>query len=418
MNVKQIYTKLSGHYVIKSSAIVLIGSVVANALAYAYHLSVGRILGPKQYGELAALLSLSYVINVPSGVLQTTLTKFFSVLKAREKNGEAKSLILLVTKWIILLTLPFLLIIFLVSGIVANFLHITSPLFIVWIFVSFALYLLSVVFLSYLQAYQKFKASTFISNAGSVSRLIFGTIGAFYGVGATLIAGIVSNLFTYIMTIIPSLNILRVEKKQLSISASQTLGYSLNTLLATIGITAIYTQDVILVKHFFNAEDAGIYSSLSVLGKIIYFASLSLSFVLFPMIAERKERQSAYHKLVWTALAAVAGLSALLTIIYLLFPKLVVQTLFGSAFDAAIPLIGIFGVFISIYTLSSMLVNFCLALEKNSVWKIVGIAAFSQFLLLWLIHPSLQSVIIINALVSCGLLFSLIIFFSYAKKVS
>jgi len=92
--VRKIIHKISSHSFLKNTVIVMGGSVIGNALAYFYHLAVGRILGPSQYGELGALLSIFYILNVPSGVVQTGLTKYFSILNARQAHGEAKTLLI------------------------------------------------------------------------------------------------------------------------------------------------------------------------------------------------------------------------------------------------------------------------------------------------------------------------------------
>ena len=65
------------HPLAKGSLIILVGSMLANVGAYAYHVLVGRLLGPVIYGEFSALLSLFYIINIGSGVVQTILAKFF-----------------------------------------------------------------------------------------------------------------------------------------------------------------------------------------------------------------------------------------------------------------------------------------------------------------------------------------------------
>ena len=65
------------HPFVKGGLVVMGGAMAANVSAYLYHLIVGRILGPVAYGELAALLALFFILNVPSSVLQTISVKFF-----------------------------------------------------------------------------------------------------------------------------------------------------------------------------------------------------------------------------------------------------------------------------------------------------------------------------------------------------
>src|SRR6185369_17848893 len=91
---------LSSHSLVKNSAIMFGGTMGANVLGYAYHLVVGRILGPIGYGELAALISIFYIINAPATVLLNIMVKFFSQLKAKGEYGEAKQLFVVISKFI------------------------------------------------------------------------------------------------------------------------------------------------------------------------------------------------------------------------------------------------------------------------------------------------------------------------------
>src|SRR3989344_3704318 len=149
---------IGGHSVVRNSIVVMGGSMVANVLAYLYHLIVGRILGPQGYGELAALLSLFYILNVPSIVVQTILTKFFSILKATNKPGEAKYLFFSSLRTILILSLVGLGLVALSVDAVAAFLRIESKVNFYWLYVIFALYFIGVVPLSLLAAYQRFMA--------------------------------------------------------------------------------------------------------------------------------------------------------------------------------------------------------------------------------------------------------------------
>src|SRR3989304_530886 len=107
----------------KNSGIVFTGTMAGNVIAYLYHLFLGRILGPSSYGELAALLSFLYILNAPTTVLLTILTKFFSVLKARNSVGQAKFLWITVTKKILLYEAIGMVIILPALPYLASFLH-------------------------------------------------------------------------------------------------------------------------------------------------------------------------------------------------------------------------------------------------------------------------------------------------------
>ncbi len=406
---------LTKHAAVQGSAVVMVGSMGANVLAYLFHLIVGRILGPEQYGELTALLSLFYIINAASSVLQISLAKFFSSLYANGKPGEAKTLFLKSTRAICILCLVGLVVASLLAGPMAEFLQISSPIYFVWLYLIFAAYTLAIVPISVLQAYQKFAASSVLVNIGGTLRLLLGIAGAYVNVGWVLIGNIVSNAVMYGLYFIPLRFLLRETSKPLMLTKRSMVSYSLPALATTLGITALFSQDVLLVKHFFLPLEAGIYASLSVLGKVIFFASSALGFVLFPIVAQRRERKEDHHTIVLVSMTVVGGISCVLSVLYFLFPRFIVHALFGTAFDGAIPYVGWFGVFLSLFTLSSMIINVSLAAGLTRVWVLTVAAAIFQFALLWLIHGTLGVVISVNISVAAVLFVSLLLYYGNAK---
>src|SRR5690606_15762570 len=109
---------------------------------------------------------------------------------------------------------------------------------------------------------------------------------------ASIIAGvIVSQIF-----IRKSLS-LKIDLKENYAQSKEILKFALPTFITILGLTSLFTSDVILVRHFFLGEESGFYSALSVLGKVIHFATIPLIYVLFPMISERQATGESYKKI-------------------------------------------------------------------------------------------------------------------------
>lgn len=406
--------ELSTHPLAKGSLIILTGSMVANIGAYAYHVLVGRLLGPVIYGEFSALLSLFYIINIGSGVVQTVLAKFFSQLRARKLLQEVPTLFWVAFRYICAGSLIGLLIVIVSSHALGEFLHISSSYFI-WLYFLLLSFTFSVINISIMQSFQLFLASSVVTNIGMLLRLVFGILGAPFGLIGVLIGNIISNMISYGINFVPILSLIRVKSKPLSITKADAAVYSLPTLLATLGTIALYSQDVLLVKHFFSPYEAGIYASLAVLGKVIFYTSAALGFVMFPMIVEKKELKLSHHRMVFGALSGVALLSSILTLGYFLAPTFIVRIMYGTAFDGAIPFMGLFGIFITFFTLVNLLVTTFLAIEKTRVWMISLGAAFVQAVGIWFFHSSLYEVIYINIAVTCTAFAVLLIYYRYGK---
>ncbi|MCL4359702.1 hypothetical protein M1555_00405 [Patescibacteria group bacterium] len=406
--------KLFGHTLIKNSSIVFIGSIFANFGAWLYHLAVGRILGPAKYSELAALFALFYILSVPSGVLQTIMVKFFSVLKARNANGEAKQLLLRSVRLIFLLECAGLVIALPLIPLVAGYLHMRSRVYFIWLYLIFAVSTISIINSAAIRAFQFFTASSIIGNISIFLRLFIAIPAAFFGVGWTLVGNVVSSVLSYLTTFIPLRFLFRAKQERLSLTKHEAFHYSWPVLLTTFGITLIYSQDILLVKHYFPSREAGIYSALSVLGKAVFYASSAVEFVIFPLVAERTELKASHGKVVWLGLLAVGFVSSAITVLYFLIPGIVVLP-FGPAFRPAAPYLGLFGIFISFYTLANLLNSIQLAAGNTFIWILTVGSAVAQAVCISLFHQTLYEVVYVDIAVGAALFLSLLMSYTYAK---
>lgn len=399
----------------KNSGIVFAGTMVGNVIAYLYHLFIGRILGPTAYGELAALLSFLYILNAPTSVLQTILTKFFSILKARRSLGQAKYLWVTVTKKVLLYeaigmvlvlpTLPFL----------ASFLHLNSWYYLLFLYFIFATTLIVFVNISTLQGLQNFVATGIVPTVGGFLRLLFGVLAAPFGVGSVLLSNIASNILGYGAYGPSLMTLLKTKSEKISLKELRVGEFSVPALVAVLSITALFSQDVLLVKHFFSAYEAGIYSSLSILGKIIFFASYSIGTVMYPVVSERTEQGVKSGRVVALGLGTVALISFGIAVVFFVFPSFVVRALYGTSYiDAALHL-GQFGIFMSFFSLSYLLTNMCLGQNKMRVWVFPFIAAVLQASFITISHRSLGQIVSINTVVTTLLFFSLLLYYRHAK---
>jgi len=399
----------------KNSSIVFAGSMVGNVIAYLYHLFLGRILGPSSYGELAALLSFLYILNAPTTVLQTILTKFFSILKARNSIGQAKYLWITVTKKLLLYEAIGMVIILPTLPYLASFLHLHSWLYLLYLYLIFATTILAFVNISTLQGFQKFVATSTVPNIGGFLRLVLGILAAPFGVGPILISNVGSNILGYFSYGPVLLTLLKTKSERIIMTELRVKEFSVQALVAVLGITAIFSQDVLLVKHFFSAYEAGIYSALSVLGKIIFFASYSIGIVFYPVVSERTEQGVKSGRVVALGLSAVTLISFGITALFFIFPSFVVQALYGRSYVDAAVLLGQFGVFMSFFSLSYLLTNMCLGENKMRVWIFSLLAAVLQASAIIAYHQNLGQVVLTNTVVAALLFVFILVYYRHAK---
>lgn len=413
--IKTLFFAVTSHHLFKNSALVFVGSTTANFSGWLYHLFVGRILGPEKYSELSSLFAIFYILNVFTSVVQISLLKFFSVYKARNDYGQANTLFWMATKKITIASVVGIIVLFPFVPFFSAYLQIDSYVYFFLIYVIFATSTITVPGGAALQGFQQFMPLTLVSNIGMLLRLISGIIGAFFGVGWTLIANIITNIGSYAVYFFPLRFLFHTKAKKLTISKKDALSYGVPVLLTTLGLTVLNSQDVLLVKHYFTSYDAGIYASLSVLGKIIFYASSAVGYVLFPLVAQRKELQADFGRSVKVGLIAVGSMSCMITVAYFLFPSMVVFPL-GPAFAGAAPYLGWFGIFVTFYTLATLLLTTLLAMGATKIWVITMIVAILQYVFIALYHASLFEITYVNIITSVILFLSLLIYYRYATK--
>ena len=67
----------------RAGVIVLIGIACANVGNYLFQLIAARWLGPRPYGDLAALIALAALITLPLGGIQAAVAREVATLEAR-----------------------------------------------------------------------------------------------------------------------------------------------------------------------------------------------------------------------------------------------------------------------------------------------------------------------------------------------
>lgn len=109
------------HPLFSGSAIMIGGSLLANAFNYVYHLIMGRMLGPAMYGVLASIFSVLYIVSVVPMSTSFAIVKFISSAKDKKERIIVYESI---KKFIFQIAIIISVLIFLLSPYIANFLHI------------------------------------------------------------------------------------------------------------------------------------------------------------------------------------------------------------------------------------------------------------------------------------------------------
>ena len=405
--------KIKTDQLVRGSLVVFLGSAVASAINYLYHMVLGRMLGPSDYGIFSSLLSLTYVYGIPVSVLNLVNLKYISTLREGESVERAVGFFHWFGKKVISFSVFLFLFSLVISPLVADFLHLSS---LTWVVIANAVTLIGIYSgfcSSTIQGFLKFGLNTVASISSSLFKIIIAVVFVYLGwrVTGVLFSLFLASLFGLLLVayfIKEKLNFPKEKAKEVRIPFPEMLKYAFPVLLSSLALTSFYTVDILLVKNLFPAKEAGLYASLALLGKIVFFASSSINLVMFPLVSGKKAKGENYRKFFLTSLSLVFLISFCLVLVYFSFPKVMVNLLFGSQYLVIAPLLGPFAVFMAFYSLVSLTVSFFLAVAKTIMIVLPLAGAVLQIILIFLFHASLRQVILINIFVMGGLFFSLI----------
>jgi O-antigen/teichoic acid export membrane protein len=380
---------------IKDTVILSAGMTTANVSNYVFHLLMGRFLGPVNYGVLASLISLMYFIMVPNLALQLVVVRYGAGFHAVGQDGKLNTLFKYLSKRIFVISLAAFFVALLASRAISSFLNIAS----IW-----PVAILSGVFLTIyllplnrgiLQSIEDFTQLSINYGLETVVKMVIGLTLVFIGFSVSgAVTGItISIMLAYAFSLLPLRKILAKPDEPFDIEFSQLIKYAVPVFLALFCLNAYYSVDVILVKHFFSGVNAGHYSGLSILGKIVVFASLAIIGVMFPKVASRHRRNERHSHLLGYALLVVFAISGLIVIVYFLVPKLIIGILFGSSYLAIAPYLGLFGLVSLLIALANVFVNYYLAIRQTGCVPFLLIVAAAQTGLIWWLHGSLAQVV-------------------------
>jgi O-antigen/teichoic acid export membrane protein len=277
----------------------------------------------------------------------------------------------------------------------------------------------SVINASFIQAKLAFGFQVFINLVNTGLKLLLGIVFVLLGysvLGATG-ALVVSVLSGYFMSFFPLRFLFSGKAKNPEIETKEFFRYGIPSALALLGLVSFISIDIILVKHFFDPVQAGQYAGLSLVGRVIFFLTAPIGTVMFPVIVQKHAQGHNFSNTFKIAVGLVLAPSLLITIFYYLFPHFTILFfLKRSQYLAVSPLLALFGLYMSFYSMLYLFVNFYLSIKKTHIYLPVIIAAILQIILISLYHQNFMQVIMISFVLVLLLVVGFLLYYPYATK--
>lgn len=404
------------HELITGSLFVFIGSLLSSFLAFILNLFFARSLTASDYGIYASLISLFTLTIIPAQSISTVIVKFATDYISREKFDFASEFYKKTFKAFFVLSILIFVTFLTLSLSISSFLRIENPLYTAIIGVAICVNYLSIVNGAYIQSLLKFSFSSLILVISAFVRLISGIMLVLIGyrIFGALIAVVLALVTSFIMGFIPvkKIALRKNGSKKIDLKLKEIIIYALPACISVLSLTSLISMDVILVKHFFKPVEAGYYGGLSLIGKIIYYFTGMIPNVMFPLIVKRNSKGQSITNLFYLAIFLVVLPSVAITSFYFIFSEFSVNLILGKSYVPIAPYIGIFAVFITVFSILNVFVNFFLSVGKTIVFIPVFITTLIQVLGIYLFHNSFFQVIGVSLITSSLLLLYLLIYFA------
>lgn len=178
----------------------------------------------------------------------------------------------------------------------------------------------------------------------------------------------------------------------------------------------INNSDILLVKHYFDAYEAGLYASLALIGRIVYFIAWMFVMLLLPAVVELKKEGKETATVLFKYVGYIAIISALIIVTCLSFPELIINILFGEQYIAMAPLLWKYAIATSMFAISNIFAYYYLSLDKYVPVIISGVFGMLQMVLVIFYHDSLEQVVHMQIIAMASLLVIQSLFFSQETR--
>jgi len=402
---------------IGDAGILLISSLLVNAGNYALNLCLGRWLGPEVFAEANILATLVMILSFVAVGLQLTVAKYAATFYSTHQKENLKNLISVFVKTGKRFGLFLLPILLLLASFIKVYLLFKSIMPLLILFLGFPFYLLMSISRGYFQGTNQFKKLAITYVVEMVARVIITIVLLFLFRDSAHLTSVVALGFlaSFVATYYYS--------KLKTSSSTSTLPYKkeIISFLAIIGIyelsqILINNSDVILVKHFFSAEEAGLYAAIALIGRIVFFATWTIVTLLFPKVIEKEKKGESHTHLFWGALALVATIGWMIVGACFLFDEWIIHVLFGTEYIVMAHLLWIYALATCLFACANVFAYYHMSLNNYTPVLLSIMVGVLQIVSIYLYHNSLEQVLFIQIILMSFLLLAMMVYHTIAPK--
>jgi O-antigen/teichoic acid export membrane protein len=385
------------------SLTLLAGSGLVGVTNLVYNVVTARMLGPTGFAHATAVYTLLMLASAITLSFQVVCAKYVASHETvEEKNAIFAALHF--RAWIAGIALGLSLFIF--NRAITSYLNLPDPTLLSLLAFGTAFYIPLGVRRGYVQGVHAFSSLAINFMLEGVVRLGGAYLLMWLGLGVrgAVLASVIAVIASYFLAR-PSPGWRALSVRGIPIA----FGEGVQAIVFFSGQVVINNFDIVLVKHFFVPEQAGIYAAVSLVGRLVNMCAWSVVNTMFPVAAAARQSDREARPVLFLSLGLVFLILSVLILGLWAIPSFLWRTLFGSHFELGnygglAALLILYAVTTGIYSLSSVMITYEMSRKiANTSWAqlafsgavVVGICVF---------HQTLRQVILVQLILMVNLL--------------
>jgi O-antigen/teichoic acid export membrane protein len=390
------------------SLTLLAGSGMAGITNFVYNVATARLLGPEGFAHATTVYTMLMLMSAITLSYQVVCAKYVARLS---HPGERSAVFATLhhRAWVAGIGIGLLLILF--QRPLNNYLNLPHAHLIAMLALGTAFYIPLGVRRGYIQGIHAFTPLAINFLLEGIFRVagVFLLIWIGLGVEGAVLASVLAVVIAYFVALpSPGITTFRIR------GIANSFHEGLQAIVFFSGQTIINNFDIILVKHFFAADLAGIYAAAALVGRLVNMCAWAVVNTMFPVSAGKSSNPRESRAVLVISLSLVLLILAVLIGGLYLLPSFVWRTIFGVHFETGNPstiptLLILRAVTAGVFALSSVIITHEMSRKvAKTSWVqlafsgifIAGICAF---------HENLRQVILIQLVLMMALLAVLLV---------
>ena len=353
---------------------------LASGFNYLFQIAVARKLNIEDFGIFNSLNSFVVILSAPFTIISIIFSRSTAQLCIKSLSA-IKTLATTGLKFMVFIGISAFFLGLMAIPLLKNYLHmdVTLPIIIVPVLIGV------------LQGLKRFEGFGISSSGYSITRFFTGVLWVVvlgWGINGAILAEVAGSIVTIFLGFWFLRDFRYITPEPLPGGVWKEMrSFSVPTMLSATTTLLLGNIDIIMVRHY-CPDEAGLYATAAILGRICLFLPGAFNYVLFPEAVSAKATGKEGNQFLWTALGLTTLLAGGAALLFFLWPAKIIELFFGAKYADAAPLLQLISVSMALMAISNVMVTNSLAHCKFTfLWPLGGgVAMF--FGLIMLFHDS------------------------------